>query len=79
MENKEILAKLQDIFRDVFDNEDIVLNDSTCAEDIDEWDSLGHVQLVKKIQSEFNITITAREMRSWDDVGEMVNALNKKL
>lgn len=79
MENKEILTKLQDIFRDVFDNEEIVLNDSTCAEDIDEWDSLGHVQLVKELQSEFNITITAQEMRSWDDVGEMVNAISKKL
>lgn len=79
MGNKEILTKLQDIFRDVFDNEEIVLNDSTCAEDIDEWDSLGHVQLVKELQSEFNITITAQEMRSWDDVGEMVNAISKKL
>lgn len=79
MEKNEILAKLQDIFCDVFENEEIKLTESTCAEDIDEWDSLGHVQLVKKVQSEFNISITAQEMRSWEDIGEMLEAISKKM
>lgn len=42
MEKTEILVKVQDIFRDVLDNEEIVLNNDTSADDIEEWDSLSH-------------------------------------
>ena len=79
MEKKEILEKLQEIFRDVFDNDEIVVTINTVAEDIDEWDSLGHVQLIKEIQTQFSISITAQEMRSWEDVGEMADAIITKL
>ena len=45
MDRKIIMEKIQDIFRDVFDDEELVVEDSTSSDDIEEWDSLSHIQL----------------------------------
>ena len=79
MDRKEIFEKLTVIFRDVMDNDEIVLEDSTSANDIEEWDSLAHVQLTERIESEFGLKFSAKELASWVDVGEMVDAMEKKL
>ncbi|MGM9819728.1 MAG: acyl carrier protein [Candidatus Onthomorpha sp.] len=79
MNNNEILAKLQEIFCDILDNEDILISFESCADDIEEWDSLTHVQLVSEIQKEFNIKFTAKEMISWDNVGDMCNTIQSKI
>ena len=79
MEQAEILNKLQSIFCDVFDNEDLVITVDTVAEDIEEWESLSHIQLTKDIEKQFGIKLTAREIMSWDNVGEMVEAIQCKL
>lgn len=79
MEKNEIILMLQDVFRDVFDNENIVINDETVAEDIEEWDSLAHVQLVKELEKVFHIKISSKEILSWDNVGEMVEAIRNKI
>lgn len=79
MERKEIFEKLTVIFRDVMDNDEIVLEENTTAEDIEEWDSLAHVQLIEKIEEVFGIKFSAKEMTSWDDVGEFVDAIKDKL
>lgn len=79
MEKNEILAKLQTLFRDVFDNENIFITEETVAEDIDEWDSLAHIQLVKEMEKAFDVKITAKELMSWDNVGEMVDSIISKL
>ena len=79
MDQAEILNKLQSIFCDVFDNEDLVITVDTVAEDIEEWDSLSHIQLTKDIEKQFGIKLTAREIMSWDNVGEMVEAIQCKL
>lgn len=79
MEKTEILAKVQDIFRDVLDNQTIVLTNNICADDIDEWDSLAHIQLIVAIEKKFKTKFTAKEMLSWTNVGEMVDCINNKL
>lgn len=79
MERKEIFEKLTEIFRDVMDNEEIVLEENTTAEDIEEWDSLAHVQLIEKIESVFGLKFSAKEMMSWEDVGEFVDSIEEKL
>ena len=79
MERKEIFQKLTVIFRDVMDNDEIILEDSTSANDIEEWASLAHVQLTEKIQDVFGIKFSAKEMASWVDVGEMVDFMEKQL
>ena len=79
MERKEIFKKLTDIFRDVMDNDEIILDENTTAEDIEEWDSLSHVQLIEKIESVFGVRFSAKEMQSWENVGEFVDAIITKI
>lgn len=79
MERKEIFEKLTEIFRDVMDNDEIVLEENTTAEDIEEWDSLAHVQLIEKIEAVFGVKFSAKEMMSWDEVGELVDSIEEKL
>ena len=78
MERKEIFEKLSVIFRDVMDNDEIVLEENTTAEDIEEWDSLAHVQLIEKIEAVFGVKFSAKEMMSWDEVGELVDSIEEK-
>lgn len=79
MERKEIFEKLTVIFRDVMDNDEIVLEENTTAEDIEEWDSLAHVQLIEKIEAVLGVKFSAKEMMSWDEVGELVDSIEEKL
>ncbi len=79
MEKKEIFIKLQDIFQDVFDNDQIEITRETVAEDIEEWDSLAHIQLIKEITKVFNIEISSKEFLSWENVGVMLDSIESKI
>jgi len=79
MTNQEILAEVQEIFRDVLDNEEIVLTEETTANDIDEWDSLTHIQLIVAEEKHFKIKFSSKEILSWKNVGEMVESIKSKL
>ena len=74
-----ILNQLNGIFRDVLDDNDIELNLDTTAKDVEEWDSLNHVQLVVAIEKKFKIRFTAAEIQSWKNVGEMVDNIQKRV
>ncbi len=78
MERNEILAKVEEVFHRVLGNESIVLTEETSAEDVQEWTSLTHAQLVIELEQEFSIKFSLREMMSWQNVGEIVNSIEKK-
>lgn len=78
MSNEEILEKLTAIFKDELDNDDLVLTNETTAEDIEEWDSLSHIQLIVAIEKAFKIRFTSSEIQSWNNVGEMISSLKSK-
>ena len=75
----EILTNCTPIFREVLDNEDIALHAETTADDIEEWDSLTHIQLIVAIEKHFKIRFTTAEITSFKNVGEMCEAISKKL
>lgn len=79
MEKKEILEEVQEIFRDVLDNEDIEISESSVADDIDEWDSLSNIQLVIGIEKHFKIRFLSKEITLWENVGEMIDTIKAKL
>jgi acyl carrier protein len=78
MEKIEILTKVQDIFRDLLDNESIFLTSETTADDVDGWDSLVHIQLIVAIEKFFKIKFTSREILTWKNVGEMIDCISLK-
>lgn len=79
MEREEIYRKLSKIFEDVLDlDETPKLTDDTSANDVEEWDSLSHIQLVVAIQNEFNIKFTSSEIQQWNKIGGLVDSINNK-
>jgi len=79
MESSEALKQVNAIFIDVLDNEDIVLTPETTASDIEEWDSLNHIQLVVAIEKHFKQRFTSAEIQKWSNVGEMCDAIQQRL
>ena len=79
MEHTQILAEVQEIFRDTLDNEDIILIDATTANDIEEWDSLTHIQLIVAVEKHFKIKFTSMEILSGQNVGQMIESIATRL
>lgn len=79
MERKEIFEKLNEIFRNVLDNDEIEVGETTRADDIEEWDSLSHIQMIVAIEKTFKLKFNSREVMKWDNVGEMVDTIIKKI
>lgn len=75
MNKNEVLSKVQEIFRDVLDNEEIELTFDTVADDVEEWDSLSHIQLIVAIEKYFDLKFTAKEIMEWNTVGDMINRI----
>ena len=78
MDKVQIIGEVQEIFREVLDNEEIVLANETTADDIEEWDSLTHIQLIVAIEKHFKIKFTSKEILSWQNVGEMIDCIANK-
>lgn len=79
MTKVKITEKLQDIFRDVFDNEGIVLFDEMTADDVADWDSLTHINLINDIEAEFGIEFTTDEIVHIKNVGEFIKVIEGKM
>ena len=78
MDRGQILKEVNDIFIDTLDDEDIVIDETTTAEDVEEWDSLTHIQLVVAVEKKFSIRFSSKEIQSWKDVGEMITCIESK-
>jgi acyl carrier protein len=78
MEVNEIIKQVNDIFIDVLDSEDIAISYETTANDVEDWDSLTHIQLVVAIEKHFKIKFTSEEIQNFKNVGEMCEAIKAK-
>ena len=78
MNRTEVLQQIEVIFKDVLDDENIVLNETTTADDVEGWDSLTHIQLIVAIEKHFKIKFTSKEILSWKNVGEMTDCIQTK-
>ena len=79
MTRDELLNRIQGIFRDIFDENDMVIENNTSSDDVEEWDSLNHINLVSAIEKEFKIKFALGELMTLKDVGAMVNLMMDKL
>lgn len=78
MSREEVFQKINQVFQDVFDDKDIWVNDATTAADIDDWDSLEHINLMVAIEKKFGMRFSMAEVTGLKNVGEMVDVILKK-
>lgn len=75
MTREEVFERLNAVFQDVFDDEEITVNEETTSEDIEDWDSLEHINLVNAVEQEFDIKFTMAQVVGMKNVGEMVDVI----
>ncbi len=75
MSRDEVYERLNEVFRDVFDDESITVNDATTSDDIEDWDSLEHINLIAAVEQEFGIKFNMGQVVTMKNVGEMADII----
>ncbi len=75
MTEDQIYEALNEVFRDVFDDDEIEVSAETTAEDIEDWDSLEHINLVVAVEKRFDVKFSMGEVTGMKNVGEMVGII----
>ena len=78
MNDNEILAKLTEIFRQIFDDDSIILEPKTTANDIAEWDSMNHISIVVAAEGAFGVKFLTAELEEMKNVGDFVALIKKR-
>lgn len=78
MDRENIQKRVNEIFRDLFDNDSIEVTDSTTAADVAGWDSLTHITLINEIEAEFGMKFMMKEVLTMQNVGEMLDILQQR-
>jgi acyl carrier protein len=78
METQQITERLTGTFREVFDDPNLVIQRGTTAEDVEDWDSLTHINLMVAVEREFKIKLTTAEVTGMKDVGDLIDLIAKK-
>lgn len=78
MEKSQIMSKLTEVFKDVFDLDDVVLTVHTTANDIEEWDSLEHINLISAVESTFKMKFKMKEVSTMKNLGEMIDIIAER-
>ncbi len=73
-----INERLNEVFQNVFDDDDITVDRETTADDIEDWDSLEHIRLIGAVEREFGIKFTMKEVSSMKNVGEMMDIIAER-
>lgn len=76
MENIE--NKVQDIFRKVFDDSQLVINESMTANEVDKWDSLSHLTMISEVENAFGIKFKLKELIKMKNVGDLLTLIREK-
>lgn len=79
MTRQKIFDAVQEIFRDVFDDETLVIEDGTNADDIEDWDSFEHISLVIAMEAEFSMKFDIKEVNKLENVGQMIDLIKRKM
>lgn len=75
----DVKTKLQEIFKEVFDDDEIELFEEMTADDVEDWDSLSHINLIMEIEKTFGIKFTVDEITNTENVGSFISIIEKRL
>jgi acyl carrier protein len=76
--NEAIRTRLTEVFRDVFDDDALVVEPTMTAADVDGWDSLTHVRLMLNVERAFGIRLTASDIGKLKSVGDLMALIERK-
>ncbi|WP_340318367.1 acyl carrier protein [Rhizorhabdus argentea] len=79
MDRIAIYEKLTELFRDIFDDDDIVVGDDTTAADVEGWDSLTNIRLILAVETAFSIRLSAAQVSALAQLGDLVSVIERKL
>ena len=79
MSREEIYEQLNEVFRDVFDDDKNQVNDHSTSRDIEDWDSLEHINLIAAIETQFGMKFTMGQVVTMKNVGEMVDIISSQI
>ena len=78
MNENEIIPRLNDVFRDIFGDDSISVTANTTSADIEDWDSLAHINLMDAVEHEFGLRFKMREVSSMKNVGDMIKLIAER-
>lgn len=79
MDRNEVFERMLTICKDVFDDDSLVLTESTTAADVEGWDSLTHLLLVNELEENFGVSFTLDDVTESQNLGELLTALMKQI
>jgi acyl carrier protein len=79
MNDEQILREMNEVFRKVLDVPELVIDPTTTAKDVPEWDSLSHIQLIAAVEKHFKLRFLAAEIQAFKNVGDMTAGIARKL
>ncbi|MCI8890898.1 MAG: acyl carrier protein [Eubacterium sp.] len=78
MTREQIFEALNEVFRDLFDDEAINVTDTTTAAEIEDWDSLEHINLIVAVEKKFGMKFSMGEVNKMKNVGEMADLIQQR-
>lgn len=79
MSREEILERVNNVFKEIFDDEDVAVTFTSTAADVEGWDSLRHITLIEAVEDEFDMRFKMNEVTGMKDVGEMVDIIAERI
>jgi acyl carrier protein len=76
LNKEEIIEKIIPVFRTVFEDENLEIDEKSNSDNVNGWDSLNHIYLVVAIEEQFNIKFLAEDIQKWDNVGDMAEYIS---
>lgn len=78
MTREEILTKVTATLREVFEDKNLAVTETTTAKDVDEWDSLNHITVISNIERVFKVKFALGELMKIQNIGQMIDLIQKK-
>jgi acyl carrier protein len=78
MENNQLRTRVTETFRNVFGDSDLVISDGMTAQDVEQWDSLTHINLIVALEREFRVKFTTGEVSKLKNVGDLLSLIERK-
>jgi acyl carrier protein len=75
----EIQQKLTAVFRDIFDNPSLEISDATTANDIEEWDSITHIDLIAAVEKAFKVSFNTKDVKALANVGDFIQLIASRV